>query len=182
MSFWRAGHLLNIVEVHVAFVEVALLPLPNPSPHSERFALARQLLFVLLASGVAAMLVHHAASSARGVMASRPDLKLKEGLRKLKDYRAVHREFSEASNISCLPHRGCRPQLKIIFISNSLNHVEEQILYPVVLTRSCRQVGGIQQGPRLHCSRQALVFRFAPVAVRFCRGTCTRARPFVLSR
>ncbi|CAM9156500.1 unnamed protein product [Ectocarpus sp. 13 AM-2016] len=36
------------------------------------------------------MLVHHAASSARGVMASRPDLKLKEGLRKLKDYRAVH--------------------------------------------------------------------------------------------
>ncbi|CAB1103615.1 unnamed protein product [Ectocarpus sp. CCAP 1310/34] len=36
------------------------------------------------------MLVHHAASSARGVMASRPDLKLKDGLRKLKDYRAVH--------------------------------------------------------------------------------------------
>ncbi|CAM9754888.1 unnamed protein product [Ectocarpus fasciculatus] len=36
------------------------------------------------------MLVQHAASSARGVMASRPDLKLKEGLRKVKDYRAVH--------------------------------------------------------------------------------------------
>eukprot|EP00752_Nemacystus_decipiens_P006238 g5627.t1 len=36
------------------------------------------------------MLVNQAASSRGGVMASRPDLRLKEGLQKLRDYRAVH--------------------------------------------------------------------------------------------
>ena len=40
----------------------------------------------------AAMLVNQAASSRGGVMASRPDLRLKEGLQKVRDYRAVHRE------------------------------------------------------------------------------------------
>lgn len=91
--FWRAGPPAQIV-LEIAFIEGAFLPLPNPNPHCERFTFCTSLLlFVLLASGVAAMLVQHAASSARGVMASRPDLKLKEGLRKVKDYRAVHREF-----------------------------------------------------------------------------------------
>eukprot|EP00903_Cladosiphon_okamuranus_P007801 g7550.t1 len=36
------------------------------------------------------MLVNQAASSRGGVMASRPDLRLKEGLQKVRDYRAVH--------------------------------------------------------------------------------------------
>lgn len=75
---------------------VSFLPgtYPMPSPTALSFGTNTCLWATSLALGVAAaaMLVNQAASSRGGVMASRPDLRLKEGLQKVRDYRAVHRE------------------------------------------------------------------------------------------
>lgn len=97
-----------------------------------------------------AMLANQAASTRGGVMASRPDLRLKEGLMKVRDYRAVHGERTPTYLHACLPACMFSTSAFFFFFLDSCPHAAVGAALGGTCTAGARErCGWLARVPRL---------------------------------